>query len=201
MNLLQSLQSTVWTLQSRTQQLHSWILQFVVTQVQLSQMWRVGLQSWSDDFTVSLWESTVHQSVNTDNKTFKSDKIWLFTMKTDSIHFASQSTWTWAAVAQLVSCSAWAGLSPITRFVVWNLSSSDPHVLPDFDLPEEISLAESVAHFKSHSKHTCIKRFLTADSDDFIFVLFWLDIFVRFRHSAVFIFRSQAQGASKDQWC
>ena len=71
MNWPQSLQSTVWTLQSRTQQLHSWILQLIATQVQFCQMGGTGLQSWGHDFTVSLWEITANKSVNTDNKTVK----------------------------------------------------------------------------------------------------------------------------------
>jgi len=33
----QYVELTVWTLQSRTEQLHSWILQVIVPQVQLSQ--------------------------------------------------------------------------------------------------------------------------------------------------------------------
>ena len=53
------------------QQLHSWILQVIVSQVQLSQMGGVGLQSWGHDFTVTLWESTINKSVMTDNRTLK----------------------------------------------------------------------------------------------------------------------------------
>ena len=63
-NSPQSLQSTVWTLQSSRQTLHWWIRQIVSTQVQMCQM-RVGLQSWGQNFTVSLWESTVRKSVMT----------------------------------------------------------------------------------------------------------------------------------------
>lgn len=58
----QSLQSTVWTLLQITQQLHVWILQVVVTQVQLSQMGGVGLQSWGQRSTADLWQTAAHQS-------------------------------------------------------------------------------------------------------------------------------------------
>ena len=63
MNGPESLQFTVWTLQSRTEQLHSWILQVVPTQVQFSQIGGVGLQSWGNNFTVSLWQSAATKSV------------------------------------------------------------------------------------------------------------------------------------------
>ena len=63
MNWPQSLQSTVWTLQSRTQNLHSWILQVdVVTQVQFCQMGGVELQSWGQRITADLWQPAVNQS-------------------------------------------------------------------------------------------------------------------------------------------
>ena len=61
MNWPQSLQSTVWTLQSSWQKLHSWIIQLVVAQVQLCQMGGVGLQSWDQRITADLWQPAVLQ--------------------------------------------------------------------------------------------------------------------------------------------
>ena len=58
----QSLQSIVWTLHKFRQQLHSWILQLVETQVQLSQMEGVGLQSWGQKSTADLWQTALLQS-------------------------------------------------------------------------------------------------------------------------------------------
>ena len=66
MNWPESLQFTVWTLQSRTEQLHSWILQVIdPTQVQFSQMGGVGLQSWGNNFTMSLWQPAETKAVKT----------------------------------------------------------------------------------------------------------------------------------------
>ena len=57
-----SLQATVWTLHKFRQQLHSWILQLVVTQVELSQMGGVGVQSWGQRSTTDLWQTAAPQS-------------------------------------------------------------------------------------------------------------------------------------------
>ena len=58
----QSLQSTVWTLLKINQLLHVWLLQVVLPQIQLSQMWgRVGLQSWGQIITADLWQTAVSQ--------------------------------------------------------------------------------------------------------------------------------------------
>ena len=58
----QSLQSAVWTLQKITQTIHVWIRQLVFTQVQLSQMGGVGLQSWGQRSTADLWQPAAFQS-------------------------------------------------------------------------------------------------------------------------------------------
>lgn len=79
-NSPQSLQSTVWTLQSSTQKLHSWIMQLVSTHVQLCQMGGVGLQSWGHNFTVRLWESTLSQSVMIEN-------IKCVIIKAENLHY------------------------------------------------------------------------------------------------------------------
>ena len=61
-NWPQNLQFTVWIPHKGTQQLHSWILQLVVVQVQLSQMGGVGLQSWGQRSTADLWQTAAPQS-------------------------------------------------------------------------------------------------------------------------------------------
>ena len=60
----ESFQCTVWTLQSSRQQLDSWILQVVVTQVKLSQMGGVGVQSWGQRSTAFLCDQTSWQTWN-----------------------------------------------------------------------------------------------------------------------------------------
>ena len=57
----ESFKFTVWTLQSWWQQLHSWILQVIVTQVQLSQTRGLGMENWRQSFTASLWQITASQ--------------------------------------------------------------------------------------------------------------------------------------------
>ena len=52
----------MWTLQFSRKSLHSWILQVVVTQVQLSQTRGLGAENWGQSFTASLWEVTATQS-------------------------------------------------------------------------------------------------------------------------------------------
>lgn len=59
----QSLQFAGWTRQPIKQQIPWWILQDVEVQGQLRQMGGAGLQSWSHNFIVSLWESTFRESV------------------------------------------------------------------------------------------------------------------------------------------
>ena len=60
-NWPESLQSTVWTPQSSREPLHSWILQIIGTQVQLSQTRGGGAENWGQSFTASLWQLTAIQ--------------------------------------------------------------------------------------------------------------------------------------------
>lgn len=62
MHLHQSLQFAVLALQELPQQLHTWILQFVLTEVQFCESGRVGLQSWGQRITASLWQPAALQS-------------------------------------------------------------------------------------------------------------------------------------------
>lgn len=57
----ESLQATVWTLQDLGQQLHSWALQAVFTQVQLSHTGWVGVQSWCQESAAFICDLTAHQ--------------------------------------------------------------------------------------------------------------------------------------------
>ena len=63
-SLLETFQCTVWTLQSTRKLLHSWIMQVVVTQVQISQMGEVGTQSWGQESTAFLCDQTSWQTGN-----------------------------------------------------------------------------------------------------------------------------------------
>lgn len=66
-NWPQSLHFTLWSLQIIIQQLHSWISQLVVTQVQLSEVGGVKLQRWGLRTTTELWQPAALQSEITRN--------------------------------------------------------------------------------------------------------------------------------------
>ena len=72
----ESLQSTVWTPQSSREQLHSWILQIIGTQVQLSQTRGGGAENWGQSFTAELWQITAIQpshKINRNMLLFRAD--------------------------------------------------------------------------------------------------------------------------------
>ena len=69
------LQFTLWIPQFIREQLHSWILQVVVTQVQLSQVVRVWLQSCSQKATAFFCDKTAWHSVES-RKTPHCNNIW-----------------------------------------------------------------------------------------------------------------------------
>ena len=77
----QNLQFTVWTLHKMTQQLHSWILQLVSAQIQLSQVGGVDLQSWGQRSTADLWQTAVTQPENRINVTLEDNvSVWNHSM-------------------------------------------------------------------------------------------------------------------------
>lgn len=65
----ENFQPAVWTLQSSTELLHSWILQLTMTQVQLSEVGGVELQSWGHDFTVTVWEEAIRKPATKEGNT------------------------------------------------------------------------------------------------------------------------------------
>ena len=75
-NWPESLQSTVWTPQSSREQLHSWILQIIGTQVQLSQTRGGGAENWGQSFTASLWQMTAIQPAHKINNVRNWDEMY-----------------------------------------------------------------------------------------------------------------------------
>lgn len=61
-HLHQGLQFTVWALQELPQQLHTWILHLVLTEVQFRESGRAGFQSWGQVITAVLWQPAAPQS-------------------------------------------------------------------------------------------------------------------------------------------
>lgn len=60
-SLPESLQGTMWTLQSSREEFHSWIMQVIVTQVQLSEFRGLRAENWGQSFTAVLWQITATQ--------------------------------------------------------------------------------------------------------------------------------------------
>lgn len=61
-NLDLRVSSSVWTLHCSSQKLHSWLLQFIFTEVQLSQTGGLRPENWRQSVTASLWEIAATQS-------------------------------------------------------------------------------------------------------------------------------------------
>ena len=70
LSIPESVQSPLWILQSSREQRSSWVSWVIVAQVQLSQMGRVGAQSWSQRSTAFLCDQAARQPTHTHTHTF-----------------------------------------------------------------------------------------------------------------------------------
>ena len=117
-NWPQSLQSAERTLQKTTQQLHSWIPQNVVTQVQLSEMGGVGFQSRGQRSTADLWHTALLQpGWQIFDVGWQITQCWIMSSALMKMRSESPNSWSYIIRLKLSKTTVKKDLSFITMSV------------------------------------------------------------------------------------